>query len=155
MVWNDVLWCDVMWCVPNTHSVFWELCIYLQCVLVRNLSGDHLVWKNDEVSHILFMNIIGHHLFFVTGSSILNCMMLWLVFFVSLHSSYLWRADRFSLIFTKYFLTKAFSNNACVEQMWKNVNMNENANHTDGWQVRMWFESILSSSCNINDLATD
>lgn len=70
-------------------------------------------------------------------------------FFVSLHSSYLWRADRVSLNFTKYFLTKAFSNNACVEQMWKNVNMNENANHTDGWQVRMWFESILSSSCNM------
>lgn len=117
MVWNDVMWCDVM---CSKHP----FCISRIMHLFAVRFSAEFVWRSPCMEKWWGLSYI---IYEYHRTSLVLCyrefhlkMYDALVgFFVSLHSSYLWRADRVSLNFTKYFLTKAFSNNACVEQMWK------------------------------------
>lgn len=93
-----------MVCALNTHSVFQKLCIYLQCFR-EEFVLNHLVWQNDEDSHILFMNIIGLLVLCMTilqGPLQRFYKFLVCLFFSSSSSTiYTLRADRFNLIIKK------------------------------------------------------
>lgn len=79
--------------------MFRKLCIYLQCFR-KEFVLNHLVWQNDEDSHILFMNSIG--LLVLCVSIIQGALYRFYalcVFFIL--KIYTLRADRFNIITKK------------------------------------------------------